>query len=89
MPAKVEYKASAEKDLRGLDPPVAPRPQRTIERNLIERGGQGIALSGPFSGFYRLRVGHYRVIYRRAAEGYVVVRIGHRREVYRQGPPEI
>jgi mRNA-degrading endonuclease RelE of RelBE toxin-antitoxin system len=34
-------------------------------------------------------VGDYRVIYRRAAEGYVVVRIGHRREVYRQGPPEI
>jgi len=89
LPAKVEYKASAEKDLRGLDPPVALRLQRTIERNLIERGGQGIALPGPFSGFYRLRVGDYRVIYRRAAEGYVVVRIGHRREVYRQGPPGI
>jgi mRNA interferase RelE/StbE len=89
LPAKVEYKASAEKDLRPLNPPVALRLQHTIERNLIERGGQGIALSGPCSGFYRLRVGDYRVIYRRAAEGYVVVRIGHRREVYRQGPPEI
>jgi len=89
LPARIEYKASAERDLRGLDPPVALRVQRMIERDLVHRGGQGVALSGLFTGFYRLRVGDYRVIYRRSAEGYIVVRIGHRREVYRKGPPEV
>ena len=87
MPAaKVEYKASVAGDLGRLDPPVAVRILRKIEKALgSSRGGD--PLSGEFAGLYRLRVGDYRVIYARTTEGFLVLRIGHRKEVYRKGRP--
>jgi mRNA interferase RelE/StbE len=43
------------------------------------------ALTGGWSGLYRLRVGDYRIIYDldHTARRVVVVAIGHRREVYK------
>ena len=87
MPAaKVEYKASVAGDLGRLDPPVAVRILRKIEKALRSSRG-GDPLSGEFAGLYRLRVGDYRVIYARTTEGFLVLRIGHRKEVYRKGRP--
>ena len=87
MPARVEYKASVARDLRKLGQATALRVLRKIEETLAHEGHQGEALSGEFTGLYRLRVGDYRVIYARTDEGYLVLRIGHRREVYRRGRP--
>ena len=87
MAARVEYKASVERDLRKLGQATALRVLRKIEKTLAQEGRQGDALSGEFSGLYRLRVGDYRVIYARTDEGYLVFRIGHRRDVYRKGRP--
>jgi mRNA interferase RelE/StbE len=44
------------------------------------------ALTGEFAGFYKLRVGDYRVIYEILHEEQTVVihAIGHRREIYRR-----
>ena len=88
MAARVEYKASVEKDLRGLDRGAAVRLLGRIEQALTGAGPQGKALAGEFAGLFRLRVGAYRVIYTRLREGYLVLRIGHRRDVYRRGRPE-
>jgi len=87
LPARIEYKASVEGDLKKLDPPAALRVLRRIETALSLEGHHGRALSGEFAGLYRLRVGDYRVIYARTTEGYLVLRIAHRREVYRKGRP--
>ncbi len=87
MAARIEYKASVERDLRKLGQATALRVLRKIEKTLVEEGRQGNALSGEFTGLYRLRVGDSRVIYARTDEGYLVLRIGHRRDVYRKGRP--
>ncbi|RTZ59711.1 MAG: hypothetical protein DSZ31_03460 [Gammaproteobacteria bacterium] len=41
-------------------------------------------LKGKYKGLYRLRVGNYRVIYKRDNDKLVilVIRIGHRRDIY-------
>jgi mRNA interferase RelE/StbE len=85
--ARVEYKASVAGDLDRLDPPVALRVLRKIEKALASGGSGGERLSGEFAGFFKLRVGDYRVVYARTTEGYLVLRIGHRSEVYRKGRP--
>jgi len=87
LAVKIEYKASVERDLRKLDQATALRVLRKIAKTLAYEGHQGEALSGEFTGLYRLRAGDYRVIYARTDEGYLVLRIGHRRDVYRKGRP--
>ena len=87
--AKIEYKASVEKDLRKLDRGTALRVLRKIEQTLTSEGRQGSALAGEFSGLCRLRAGDYRVIYARTDTGYLVLRIGHRKDVYQKGRPMV
>jgi mRNA interferase RelE/StbE len=87
LPVRIEYKASVEGDLKKLDPPVAVRVLRKIEKTLSSEGERGERLSGDFAGLSRLRVGNYRVIYARTDDGYLVLRIGHRREIYRKSRP--
>lgn len=87
MAARVEYKASVERDLRRLGRAAAERVLRKVEQALGLEGPQGDALSGEFAGLLRLRVGDYRVIYARTDQGYLVLRIGHRGDVYRKGRP--
>ena len=43
-----------------------------------------LSLTGQWSGFYKLRVGDYRVIYELDIEEQliIIIRIGHRREIY-------
>jgi mRNA interferase RelE/StbE len=43
-----------------------------------------LSLTGQWSGFYKLIVGDYRVIYELDAENQVIIiiRVGHRREIY-------
>jgi mRNA interferase RelE/StbE len=50
-------------------------------------GHKDTALSGEFTGLYRLRIGEYRVVYGRTEDGYLILRMGHRRDVYRKGRP--
>ncbi len=83
--ASVEYKASVSGDLDRLDPQVALRILKKIQRALVEDGGSGEPLAGEFAGLFKLRVGDDRVIYARMTKGYLVLRIGHRGNVYRKG----
>ena len=87
MAARVEYKASVERDLRKLGQATALRVTRKIEKTLGQEGQREAALSGEFAGLYRLRVGNYRAVYAQTDEGYLLLRIAHRRDVYRQGQP--
>jgi mRNA interferase RelE/StbE len=58
-----------------------------VESTLGMPGHKDTALSGEFTGLYRLRIGEYRVVYGRTEDGYLILRMGHRRDVYRKGRP--
>lgn len=86
MNRRVIYSASAIKDLRRLDKPMAKRIMDKVESLAA---GKEIALTplkfvppdlGPL---YRYRVGDYRVLFRLEGEDIVVDLVAHRSEVYK------
>jgi mRNA interferase RelE/StbE len=78
---------AATRELAQLDRPVG---RRVVERirwlaaNLDDLNPE--PLMGDLAGFYKLRVGNYRVLYEilRSERTIVIHKIGHRREVYRK-----
>jgi len=83
---KIEFKHSAERDIRKVNPALISNILKRIEtlsHNPFPR--QSLKLSGT-EATYRLRVGNYRVIYEVNIEKKIIVihYIRHRREVYRK-----
>ena len=84
---RVRILDAATRGLARLDKPLA---RRIIERitwlatNLDTISPE--ALTGELAGFYKLRVGDYRVIYEilHAEQTLMIHGIGHRREIYRR-----
>jgi mRNA interferase RelE/StbE len=74
---------SAHAELRGIDRVSAMR----ILTALAHYGESGVgdikALSGEWDGYFRLRVGDFRVIFQITAETIVIARVRHRSDVYR------
>jgi len=85
---QVDFTPVAEADLACLDKPIAQRMLKRI-RWLAENFGAITpeALTGPWQGVFKLRVGDYRVLYTcdREKQRIIVRFIRHRREVYKQG----
>ena len=82
----VVFSDRAQANLSRLDKPAAMRVNgklRWLAENL--EAAKLRALTGPKQGFFRFRVGHYRVIYSidRKNKAIEVHRIQHRSEVYR------
>ena len=83
---KIEFARSADKELSKLDPPVVKRILRFLkDRVSHDPRSIGEPLTGNLSGFWRYRVGDYRLYaeIRDSTVTVTVVRVGHRREVYR------
>ncbi|GAB4511201.1 MAG: type II toxin-antitoxin system RelE/ParE family toxin [Anaerolineae bacterium] len=84
-PYRLELSENAEESLRKLDKTVLQRIIRKL-RWLAQNADTiaHTALKGEWSGFFRLRIGDYRVIYRLDSEGQIIVveLVGHRREIY-------
>ncbi|MBB2971152.1 type II toxin-antitoxin system RelE/ParE family toxin [Mesorhizobium sp. RMAD-H1] len=84
----IRFDAKAEKELGRLSSIDRQRILKFLQQRIAPSENPrsiGDALAGSLSGFWRYRVGDYRVIVRiddRAITVYVV-RIGNRREVYR------
>lgn len=77
----------AANDLRRLDKPIAQRivnKLRWLSQNFNDLTPE--ALNGEFRGFYKLRVGSYRVIYTASQEKHLLMvhLIGHRRDIYKR-----
>jgi len=84
---RVEFELDAIEDLDQMSPVVRDRILRKINwlaLNFEQSAPQ--SLKSNLSGFYKLRIGDYRVIYEVEPETQVlvVVRVGHRREIYDQ-----
>ena len=83
MASNVVYKSSLAQDLKRLDQPTARRLLDKLERALAGNPNVGDPLRGEFRGLYKYRLGDYRAIYAKTADGVLVLRIGHRKDVYR------
>ena len=84
----VEFLPAAAKELRKLDRTVAARIIRTLEERIATLDDPrtvGSALVGEHAGYWRWRIGDYRVIAKIEDERItiLVIRVAHRREVYR------
>ena len=83
---RIRILEAASQDLARLDKPIG---RRIVQRiNWLATNLDAIrleALTGDLAGFYQLRVGDYRVIYKVLwnEETIVIHAIGHRREIYR------
>ena len=80
---KFVWPDSARSELRCVDRESAMRILLALTRYGESGEGDIKALSGDWDGYYRLRVGDFRVIFTIASEGIVIVRVRHRSDVYR------
>lgn len=90
MAWKIEFLPEAAKELKKLDRAVAARIIKTLEERIAPLDDPrtlGSALTGDHAGYWRWRIGDYRVVARVEDERItvLVVRVAHRREVYRWG----
>ena len=84
----IEFLPEAVKELKKLDRSVARRIITTLEERITTLDNPrtlGSALTGDHAGYWRWRIGDYRVVARIEDDRVViiVVRVAHRREVYR------
>ena len=89
MAWKIEYTATALKQLRKIDKPVARRITDFMNERISGQGEPrrvGEALTGPAVGQYcRYRVGDYRIIcdIQDGALCVLVIELGNRKEIYK------
>jgi mRNA interferase RelE/StbE len=84
----ISFLPEALKELKKLDREVAARIVRTLETRIAaadDPRGLGAPLKGNHGGYWRWRVGDYRVIARLEEDRLLILilRIAHRREAYR------
>lgn len=84
----IEFVPEAAKELRKLGRSEAARIIRTLEERIAPLDDPrtlGAPLTGDHAGYWRWRIGDYRVVAQIEDERVLilVVRVGHRREVYR------
>jgi len=83
---RIEIGPRAEREIKLLDPQIRNRIVRFLEERVAPDPSRNAeSLSGPLKGYWRYRVGDYRVIcdIKRDVLTVLVVQIGHRRDVYR------
>ena len=88
MAWQIEFLPQAAKELSKLDRTATARIVRTLEKRIATLDDPrtlGSALVGEHAGYWRWRIGDYRVIARIEDERItiLVIRVAHRREVYR------
>ena len=85
MSWRVELTPSAQRDLRRLDPPVAKRILDALVRFADTGRGDLQYISDAYPPAWRLRVGDWRVRFRRddVQQILIVLQIRHRGEAYR------
>ena len=85
MAYRIEFTPRADKQFRALDKSTQARLGRRIESLADNPRPQGVKKLAGEDDFYRVRVGHYRIVYQIRDKSLLVliVRLGHRSEVYR------
>lgn len=86
MAYRIEFTPRAVRDLKALDRQTRGRIASRIEALAENPHPQGTKKIEGEDDLYRLRVGHYRILYQVKTKVLLVliIGIGHRREVYRR-----
>ena len=74
---------SARAELRAIDRETAIRILHVLTEYSESGRGDIKALTGAFEGYFRIRIGDYRVIFSIEANSITVIRVRHRSEIYR------
>lgn len=85
---KINYLSSVKKDIKSFDIKTRKQIKEYLETNIASLPNPriiGKSLRGKHTGFWRYRIGNYRVIceIQDKAILILVVKIGHRKEVYK------
>jgi len=81
--AQVEVSPAALKDFAKLPCAMKERVRKVLHRLKSWPEVSGAKpLTGPLAGWYRLRTGDYRILFRVRGEKVIVSKIGHRRDIY-------
>ena len=81
----VLYHPQAQKDIEGFDRKLKDRMRRAIETRLMtEPHRYGTPLRRTLKGYWKLRVGDYRIVFKIAGVEIVILGIIHRRVVYQE-----
>lgn len=84
------HPAVAEEDVPRIPRNLQARVARAIESRLTTAPGQyGVPLRGSLKGYWKLRVGDYRVVFKVVAGEVWVLTILHRKEVYEKATSQI
>jgi len=84
MSFKLLYHPQVKEDVAALDKQVRERIRAAIETRLsAEPALYGHPLRGTLAGFWKLRVGNWRVVYQIKADEVHILAIGHRSMIYR------
>jgi mRNA interferase RelE/StbE len=83
MPQLIHWSDEARADVRAIDREIALQILKAVAR-FVETGASDVKqLHGFNPPRYRLRIGDWRVVFRRRGEGIEVLRVRNRREAYR------
>ena len=83
MAYNITYKKSVAKDLKRINKQSAKRILDKLDEDLVEDPERFPALTGPFAGLRKFRVGDYRVIFVIVNDEILILRVQHRKDVYR------
>ena len=84
MDYRIDYKKSVAKDLKRIGRVNAKRIMDKIDKDLIHNADRFPALTGPFTGMRKYRVGDYRVIFVIIDDCVLILKIQDRKDVYRR-----
>ncbi len=84
LPFEIVYHPDIKaKDLPRISTDIRLRIKRAVENKLAFAPEEfGEPLRRTLKGYWKLRVGDYRVIYKVSGKVVIILRMGHRREIY-------
>ena len=80
----VRFRESVKKDLKRISKQNAKRILDKIDTELSKHPDRYPALTGPFAGLRKFRVGDYRVIFAIIDSDVLILRVQNRKDVYRK-----
>ncbi len=83
MSYKLTYHHEIKDDLAAVPKNIKDRIRHAVENRLmVDPISYGVPLRKSLHGYYKLRVGDYRIIFQIEGQHILILKIGHRKDVY-------